>query len=116
VAAALAASRDRRSDPPGGRLDVPPSDDLKKGSHHRIAASCHSHGHRPRPGLIAASRSGADFILREKEEHVYYRDLSEEVITNDTISRLLTYPNVLITGHKAFFTREAMRTISETTI
>ncbi|MFO7983173.1 MAG: 2-hydroxyacid dehydrogenase [Desulfuromonadales bacterium] len=52
----------------------------------------------------------------EEEEHIYYRDLSDEVITDDTISRLLTFPNVLITGHQAFFTREAMRTISETTI
>ena len=55
-------------------------------------------------------------ILLWEEGHIYYRDLSEEVITDDTISRLLTYPNVLITGHQAFFTREAMRTISETTI
>lgn len=52
----------------------------------------------------------------EEEEHLYYRDLSDEVITDDTISRLLTFPNVLITGHQAFFTQEAMRTISETTI
>jgi D-lactate dehydrogenase len=38
------------------------------------------------------------------------------VITDDVISRLLTFPNVLITGHQAFFTREALLTIGETTI
>lgn len=52
----------------------------------------------------------------EEEEHIYYRDLSSEVIEDDVITRLLTFPNVLITGHQAFFTREAMRTIAETTI
>ncbi|MCK9274855.1 MAG: 2-hydroxyacid dehydrogenase [Syntrophales bacterium] len=52
----------------------------------------------------------------EEEEHIYYRDLSDQVITDDTISRLLTFPNVLITGHQAFFTQEAMETIAETTL
>jgi D-lactate dehydrogenase len=52
----------------------------------------------------------------EEEEHIYYRDLSDQVITDDVISRLLTFPNVLITGHQAFFTREALQTIAETTI
>ena len=52
----------------------------------------------------------------EEEEHIYYRDLSENVITDDVITRLLTFPNVLITGHQAFFTQEAMQTIAETTI
>lgn len=52
----------------------------------------------------------------EEEEHLYYRDLSNEIIANDVITRLLTFPNVLVTGHQAFFTREAMQTIAETTI
>jgi D-lactate dehydrogenase len=52
----------------------------------------------------------------EEEEHLYYRDLSNQVITDDVIARLLTFPNVLVTGHQAFFTREAMQTIAETTI
>jgi len=52
----------------------------------------------------------------EEEEHIYYRDLSDQVIADDVITRLLTFPNVLITGHQAFFTREAMQTIAETTI
>jgi D-lactate dehydrogenase len=52
----------------------------------------------------------------EEEEHIYYRDLSNQVITDDVIARLLTFPNVLVTGHQAFFTREAMQTIAETTV
>ncbi len=52
----------------------------------------------------------------EEEEHIYYRDLSNQVIADDVIARLLTFPNVLVTGHQAFFTREAMQTIAGTTI
>jgi len=52
----------------------------------------------------------------EEESDLYYRNLSDEVIDDDVIMRLLTFPNVLITGHQAFFTREAMETIAGTTI
>ncbi|HAR97021.1 MAG TPA: hydroxyacid dehydrogenase [Deltaproteobacteria bacterium] len=52
----------------------------------------------------------------EEAENLYYRDLSNEVIADDVIVRLMTFPNVLVTGHQAFFTREAMQTIAETTI
>lgn len=52
----------------------------------------------------------------EEESDLYYRDLSDEVIGDDVIMRLLTFPNVLITGHQAFFTREAMETIAQTTV
>ena len=38
------------------------------------------------------------------------------MIQDDVFSRLLTFPNVIITGHQAFFTREAMRNIAETTL
>jgi D-lactate dehydrogenase len=52
----------------------------------------------------------------EEESDLYYRNLSNEVIDDDVIMRLLTFPNVLVTGHQAFFTREAMETIAGTTI
>jgi D-lactate dehydrogenase len=52
----------------------------------------------------------------EEEESLFFEDLSERVITDDTFSRLLTFPNVLITGHQAFFTREAVTSIAETTL
>jgi D-lactate dehydrogenase len=50
----------------------------------------------------------------EEEENLFFEDLSERVITDDTFTRLLTFPNVLITGHQAFFTREAITNIAET--
>lgn len=52
----------------------------------------------------------------EEEEDLFFEDLSDRVIHDDTFSRLLTFPNVLITGHQAFFTGEALQTIAETTL
>jgi len=52
----------------------------------------------------------------EEESHIFYEDLSDEIIPDDVIMRLLTFPNALVTGHQAFFTREAMAVIAETTI
>lgn len=52
----------------------------------------------------------------EEEGHLYFRDLSDEIIDDDTFARLLSFPNVLVTGHQAFFTREAVTTIAETTL
>ncbi len=52
----------------------------------------------------------------EEESHMYYRDLSDQVIADDVFARLLTFPNVIVTGHQAFFTREALMTITRTTI
>ena len=52
----------------------------------------------------------------EEEENLFFEDLSERVIQDDAFTRLLTFPNVLITGHQAFFTREAITSIAETTL
>ena len=52
----------------------------------------------------------------EEEEDVFFEDLSNEVLQDDTLARLLTFPNVLITSHQAFFTREAMENIAEITL
>lgn len=52
----------------------------------------------------------------EEEEDLFFEDLSDEVLHDDEFSRLLTFPNVLVTGHQAFFTREAMTNISTTTM
>lgn len=52
----------------------------------------------------------------EEEGDLFFRDLSDRVITDDVFARLLTFPNVLITAHQAFFTREAVRAIADTTI
>ncbi len=52
----------------------------------------------------------------EEESDLFFEDLSETVIQDDVFTRLLTFPNVLITGHQGFFTREAMKSIAETTL
>ena len=52
----------------------------------------------------------------EEEGDLFFEDLSGVVIQDDVFSRLLTFPNVLITGHQAFFTRNALQAIAETTL
>lgn len=52
----------------------------------------------------------------EEEDNLFFEDLSDRVIQDDVFMRLLTFPNVLITGHQAFFTEEALAGIAETTI
>ncbi len=52
----------------------------------------------------------------EEEDKLFFEDLSEDIIQDDTFARLLTFPNVLITAHQGFFTAEALAGIAETTI
>jgi D-lactate dehydrogenase len=52
----------------------------------------------------------------EQESELFFEDLSDEVIEDDVFQRLLTFPNVLITGHQAFFTEEAIANIADTTL
>jgi D-lactate dehydrogenase len=52
----------------------------------------------------------------EEESDLFFEDLSGSVIQDDCFARLLTFPNVLITGHQAFFTKNALIAIAETTI
>ncbi len=52
----------------------------------------------------------------EGEGKLFFEDYSNEIIVDDVFQRLLTFPNVLITGHQAFFTRNALQGIAETTI
>ena len=52
----------------------------------------------------------------EQEEKLFFNDLSENVIQDDYIMRLLSFPNVLITSHQGFFTQEALSEIAKTTL
>jgi D-lactate dehydrogenase len=52
----------------------------------------------------------------EEEADLFFEDLSGTVIRDDVFARLTTLPNVLITGHQAYFTEEALRNIADTTI
>lgn len=70
--------------------------------------------------VIAALKHGRlgylGLDVYEEEGEMFFEDLSNDVIQDDVFSRLLTFPNVLITGHQAFFTREAVEQIAATTI
>lgn len=66
---------------------------------------------------IADHRIGAVGLdVYEEEEGKFFRDLSDTVMDDDVLARLMTFPNVLLTSHQAFFTNEAMTTIAETTL
>ncbi|MDX2179738.1 MAG: 2-hydroxyacid dehydrogenase [Bryobacteraceae bacterium] len=52
----------------------------------------------------------------EEEADLFFEDLSGRVLQDDVFARLTTFPNVLITGHQAFFTEDALRNIAETTV
>jgi D-lactate dehydrogenase len=46
----------------------------------------------------------------EQEEKLFFKDLSESIVQDDMIGRLMSFPNVLITAHQGFFTHEALET------
>ncbi len=70
--------------------------------------------------LIDALKRGqvgaAGLDVYEEEGGVFFRNLSEQVLQDDVLARLLTFPNVLITSHQAFLTREALASIADTTL
>jgi D-lactate dehydrogenase len=70
--------------------------------------------------LITALKTGqiayAGLDVYEEEENLFFQDLSEQVLQDDTLARLLTFPNVVITSHQAFLTHEALLKIAETTL
>src|SRR5204863_4822123 len=59
---------------------------------------------------------GVALDVYEEEEGIFFEDLSGQVLQDDELSRLLTFPNVLITSHQAFLTHEALREISRVTV
>ncbi len=52
----------------------------------------------------------------EEEEGLFFQDFSARTLQDDVFARLLAFPNVIVTGHQAFFTREALTRIAETTL
>ncbi len=59
---------------------------------------------------------GAGLDVYEEEEGIFFQDLSGQVLQDDVLARLLTFPNTLITSHQGFLTREALANIAETTV
>lgn len=70
--------------------------------------------------LIAALKrrqlGGLALDVYEEEADLFFQDHSAEVLQDDVFARLLTFPNVLITGHQGFFTVQALKAIAETTL
>lgn len=59
---------------------------------------------------------GVALDVYEEEEGVFFEDHSATALQDDVLSRLLTFPNVLVTSHQAFLTEEALHAIAETTV
>jgi D-lactate dehydrogenase len=92
--------------------------------------------HEARPGLVIVNTSrgalidaaaligalkqrkvgGVALDVYEQEAGIFFDDLSSEIIDDDVLQRLLTFPNVLMTGHQAFLTEEALTAIADTTL
>jgi len=66
--------------------------------------------------LKSGQLGGIAIDVYEQEASLFFKDLSSTVISDDVIQRLVSFPNVIVTGHQAFFTREALETILETTL
>ena len=67
-------------------------------------------------GLVAGKFGGVGLDVYEEEEGIFYEDKSGEIMRDENLARLMTFPNVLITSHMGFFTREAMEAIARVTL
>jgi len=67
-------------------------------------------------GLKSRKIGGAGLDVYEEETEYFFEDFSNEVIEDDVLARLMTFPNVLVTSHQGFFTREALTNIAGTTL
>ena len=67
-------------------------------------------------GLKSRKVGGVALDVYEQEADLFFEDLSNEIIQDDVFQRLLTFPNVLITGHQAFLTEEALGAIAHRTL
>ena len=67
-------------------------------------------------GLKSGQIGALGLDVYEEEGDLFFEDLSQSIIPDDVFARLLTFPNVLVTGHQGFFTQEALNAIAETTI
>lgn len=67
-------------------------------------------------GLLSGRVGYAGLDVYEEEGAYFYEDHSDKVMTDDVLARLLSFNNVIVTSHQAFFTKEAMSNIAHTTM
>lgn len=67
-------------------------------------------------GLKSGKVGGVALDVYEQEADLFFEDLSDQIIQDDVFQRLLTFPNVLVTGHQAFLTEDALAAIAEITL
>jgi len=67
-------------------------------------------------GLKSGQIGSAGLDVYEEESQFFFEDLSDRVLADDVLARLLSFNNVIITSHQGFFTREALYNIAETTL
>ena len=67
-------------------------------------------------GLKNKKIGSAGLDVYEEESEYFYEDRSDKIIDDDTLARLLSFNNVIVTSHQAFFTREALANIASTTL
>ncbi len=67
-------------------------------------------------GIRSGKIGGAGLDVYEEESEFFYEDLSESILKDDVLARLIMMPNVLVTSHQAFLTHEALKRIAEITL
>ena len=105
----------RARDPPSARRRPDRHDAAHRpGGEHQPRRA---HRHRGRRGGAQDGRlRGLAIDVYEEEDRLFFEDHSADIVQDDVFARLLTLPNVIITGHQAFFTAQALRDIATTTL
>ena len=67
-------------------------------------------------GLKSGKIGSAGLDVYEEEAGIFFHDMSDKVLTDDVLARLMTFNNVIVTSHQAFLTREALANIADTTL
>ncbi len=67
-------------------------------------------------GIKKRHIGGAALDVYEEESEVFFEDRSQDIMDDDTLARLISMPNVLVTSHQAFLTEEALNNIAQTTV
>ena len=67
-------------------------------------------------GMKSGKIGAAGLDVYEEETELFFEDFSDEIINDDILSTLISMPNVIVTSHQAFLTKEALNAIAKTTI